>query len=200
MSGPYVKSSWICCLIAASLLGASLLAGPPAGAAERGKQRAADELINVFLSPGPAQWLAGPIAGLATDEQIDAYLAITDDDVAERFIDEFWSSRRPIEGMPGLTARQQFEHLADEADLRYGEETFPGRRTDRGTIFILYGPPDEVDYKPARRAKHGEVEVWLYVRERIGLDGKAPKRAYHFIQVDDLTRFAEGAELPRLLP
>ncbi len=200
MSGPYVKSSWICWLIAASLLAASLLVGPAAGAAERGKRRSADELINVFLSPGKAQWLIGPIAHLASDEQIDAFLEITDDESAERFIGEFWSDRRPLEGAPGLTARQQFEHLAEEADLRYGEATFPGRRTDRGTIFILYGPPDEVDYKPARRARNGEVEIWLYERARIGLDGKAPKRAYHFIEQDDLTRFATGAEKPKLLP
>lgn len=190
-----MKSSWIYWLTAASLL-----AGSPAGAAERGKRRSADELINVFLAPGNAQWLVGPIARLAGDDEIDAYLAITDDEVAERFIAEFWSRRKPVAGAPGLTARQQFEHLAKEADRRYSEATFSGRRTDRGTIFILYGPPDEVDYKPARRARYGEVEIWLYERARVGLDGRAPKRAYHFIQRDDLTRFAEGPEMPRLLP
>ena len=134
MSGPSVKSSWICCLIAASLLAAS-----GAGAAERGKRRSADELLNVFLSPGYAQWLVGPIYQLLSEEEVGAYLEITDDEVAERFIDEFWSRRKPIEGAPGLTARQQFEHLAEEADRRFGEQTYPGRRTDRGTTFILYG-------------------------------------------------------------
>jgi len=195
MSGPSVKSSWICWLIAASLL-----AAPGAGAAERGKRRSVDELLNVFLSPGYAQWLVGPIYQLLSEEEVDAYLEITDDAAADRFIAEFWSRRKPIEGAPGLTARQQFEHLAAEADRRFGEETYPGRRTDRGTIFILYGPPDEVDYKPARRVRFGEVEIWLYKRARIGLDGRAPKRAYNFIQEDDLTRFATGSEMPKLLP
>ncbi|MFQ5349116.1 MAG: GWxTD domain-containing protein [Thermoanaerobaculia bacterium] len=190
-----MKSSWICWLIAASLL-----AGAPAGAAERGKRRSADELINVFLSPGKAQWLVGPIARLATDEEIDAFLEIADEQEAERFIDEFWSRRRPIGGVPGRTARQQFEALAEEADRLYGEATFPGRRTDRGTIFILYGPPEKIEYKPARRKKLGEVEVWLYDTEKVGLHGKKPKRAYNFIQEDDLTRFAISSELPKLLP
>jgi len=190
-----VKSSWICWLIAASLL-----AGPAASAAERGKRRSADELLNVFLSPGKAQWLVGPIARLASDEEIDAFLEITDEAVAERFIGEFWARRKPIEGAPGLTARRQFEDAAEEADRRFGEATYPGRRTDRGTIFILYGPPDEVDYKPARRQRLGLVETWLYEGAKIGMDGKAPKRAYHFIQRDDLTRFALGPELPKLLP
>lgn len=195
MRGRYVKSSWICWLIAASLL-----AAPGAPAAERDKQYSVDQLLNVFLSPGNAQWLVGPIARLATTEQIEAFLEIVDDEEAERFIAEFWSRRQPIEGVPGLSARQQFEHLSEEADRLYGEETSAGRRTDRGTIFILYGPPDEVDYKPARKARLGEVEVWLYESGKTGLDGKAPKRSYHFIQQDDLTRFATGTELPKLLP
>ena len=194
-----MKSSWTCWLIAASLLAGA--AGEVAGA-QRGKRkpRSADELINVFLSPGKAQWLVGPIARLVSEEQIEAYLEITDDAAAERFIGAFWAERRPLEGMPGLTARQQFEHLAEEADRRFGEETFPGRRTDRGTIFILYGPPDEVEYEPARKARQGEIEAWYYERPRIGLDGLAPKRAYYFIQEGDLTRFARGSELPKLLP
>lgn len=190
-----MKSSWICWVIAASLLAA------PLGAAKgRGKPRPADELLNVFLSPGYAQWLVGPVARLATEEQIGAFLALTDDAAAERFIDEFWARRKPLEGIPGMTARRQFEHLAEEADRRFGEETYPGRRTDRGTIFILYGPPDEVDYEESRRRGVGLVEIWRYERPRIGLDGEAPKKAYHFIQDGDLTRFAEGAELPRVLP
>ena len=190
-----MKSSWICWLIAASLLAA------PLGAARgRGKPRPADELLNVFLSPGYAQWLVGPVARLASEEEIAAFLAITGDAAAERFIGEFWSRREPLEGVPGMTARRQFEHLAEEADRRFGEDTYPGRRTDRGTIFILYGPPDEVDYEDSQRRRLGLVEIWRYERPRLGLDRQAPKNAYYFIQDGDLTRFAEGSELPRVLP
>ena len=193
-----MKSSWICWLIAASLL----LGAAAGSAAERDRRKAPtpDELINIYLSPSRAQWLVGPIARLASDEEVAAFLAITDDAAAERFIAEFWSTRRPLEGVPGLTARRQFEHLAEEADRLYGEETYPGRRTDRGTIFILYGPPDEVDYQPARKAKYGEIEVWRYAKGRVGLDGQAPQRSYHFIQDGDLTRFAKSLEMPKLLP
>ena len=192
-----MKSSWTCCLIAASLLAAL-----PVGAEERGKRapRPADELINVFLSPGKAQWMVGPIAALASEGEIETFLAITDEVAAESFIAEFWSRRKPIEGAPGLTARRQFEYLAEEADRRFGEATYPGRRTDRGTIFILYGPPDEIDYEPARQANRGEIEIWRYERPRIGLDGEAPKPTYNFIEDGDITRFARGAELPKLIP
>ena len=106
----------------------------------------------------------------------------------------------PTAGAPGLTARQQFEHLAEEADRRFGEATYAGRRTDRGTIFILYGPPDDVEYEEARKKRMGLLEVWTYREDKLGLGGEAPKRAYYFIKEGDLTRFALGSELPRLLP
>ena len=73
---PPVKSSWICWLIAVSLL-----AGLPSAAAERDKRRSPGELVNVFLAPGNAQWLVGPIALMASEEEIETYLAITDDEI-----------------------------------------------------------------------------------------------------------------------
>ena len=188
------------------LVAFGLLVGLPADAAERRKARPPGELVNVFVSPGNAQWLVGPIALMASDEEVDAYLEITDDEAAERFIDSFWSRRKPIGDTPGLTARQQFEHLAEEADRLYGEETLRGRHTDRGTIFILYGPPDEVDHKPVQRRRvgryrsppvssgQGMVERWIYNDDKVGLDGRAPKRTYRFIRRNDLTRFANGSE------
>jgi GWxTD domain-containing protein len=171
----------------------------PAPASERRKPLTADDLINVFLAPRHAQWLVGPIAHLATAEEIETFLALTDDAEAERFIDEFWARRRPASGLTGMTARQQYEHLAEEADRRFTEAAFPGRRTDRGTIFILYGPPAEIDYQQARRARDGELEIWRYGPEEVrGLDGTSPRHAYVFIKTDDLTRFARLSELPRL--
>ena len=184
------------------MIAACLVAGP----AEGGRWRSAGELINIFLAPGNAQWLVGPIALMASDEEVDAYLEITSDEAAERFIDSFWSRRGPLEDSPGLTARQQFEQLAEEADRLYSEQTLRGRHTDRGTIFILYGPPDRVDHKPVRRPRVGRfrsppvgsgkgvVERWLYDGDRVGLDGRQPKRAYRFIRRNDLTRFADGSE------
>jgi GWxTD domain-containing protein len=186
----------------------SLLAGLPSAAAGRDKRLSSDELVNVFLAPGNAQWLVGPIARLASEEEVEAYLAITDDEIAERFIDDFWARREPVPATPGLTARQQFEQLAEDADLLFSEATRPGRRTDRGTIFILYGPADEVDHTPVRPAQsgryrappmssgYGQVERWRYLKKKVGLDGRSPKPVYHFIRDSDRTRFAPSSQLP----
>ena len=57
-----------------------------------------------------------------------------------------------------------------------------------------------MDYEDSQRRRLGLVEIWRYERPRLGLDRQAPKNAYYFIQDGDLTRFAEGSELPRVLP
>ncbi len=190
-----MRSFWICCVAA------SLLAGGPAAGGQRRAEHSRDELINVFVSPRYAQWLVGPVARLASTEEIESFLAIVDDDEAERFIDEFWAQRPPVPGVPGLTSRQQFEQRAEEADRMFTEAAFPGRRSDRGTIHVLYGPPDDIEYKEARRARDGLVEVWYYHSDHSpGLDGETPARSYHFVKDADLTRFARPSEMPRLIP
>lgn len=194
-----MKSSRIRCLVAAGLL-VSLTSV----AAERDEQRSRGDLVNVFLAPGNAQWLVGPIARMASEDEIAAYLAITEDEAAERFIDGFWARREPAEAESGPTARQLFEERAEEADRLYTEAMVPGRRTDRGTIFILYGPPDEVKFKPAKpkrggryrsrpmSSRYGQVEHWIYAEGQVGLHGRPPRRAYRFVRVGDLTRFIDS--------
>ncbi len=187
-----MKSFWTCC-VAASLLLAS-----PAAMAAKGKPRKPDELINVLLSPGYAQWLVGPIHRIASQEEVEAYLAIPDDDQARRFIDEFWSRRPGTTGIPGLSLRQLFLDRAEEADKRFTEAAYPGRRTDRGAIHVIYGEPREVRYERPRRQREAPIEVWVYDQETtVGIDGSRPERAYHFQKRGDLTSFARPSSLPR---
>ncbi len=174
------------------------MATAPTAAAERKKPRSADELMNVLLSPRYAQWLVGPIARLASDEEIEAYLALAADEEAERFIDDFWARRPSATGIPGLTVRDIFRRRSQEADKQFSEAAYPGRRTDRGTIFILYGAPEKVSWQPARRQREALVEIWEYdPADAVGLDGSRPERRYYFQRRGDLTVFAPPASIPR---
>lgn len=143
------------------------------------------ELTNPLLGPAYAQWLVGAIAHMATEQERQSYLRLRNDQAAQAFIDAFWQRHQ------GLIA--PYEHRAEEADRRFTEAAYPGRRTDRGTIFILYGEPDSIEYEEFRAIEEPTVERWRYDKDRpVGLDDERPKRQYRFAKSGDLTRFFKG--------
>ena len=66
---------------------------------------------------------------------------------SEQFIEIFWQKRNPEPDSPNNTARE--EHYRR---LAYADEHFAsgvaGRKTDRGRIYIIWGPPDEIESHP----------------------------------------------------
>lgn len=188
-------------LLAAVLIGcvcASVLAPQAAEAAGRGKRAEGvtflDDLdvvrlVNLRLSPRYSNWLVGPIAHMASDEEEQTFLALAEDAEAERFIDEFWQRRKPYPDRPDNPLRNQFEVRAGVADRLYTEGTHLGSHTARGTIFVIYGGPGRTDYEIARDPRDPPVEVWFYGKDVTGLDGSRPAARYRFIKRDDVTTF-----------
>lgn len=176
------------------ILAAALLAGC-AGAPTPDRT----DLTNPFLGPEYSGWLIGPIARLATPEEIRAFQAIATDEQAQAFVEAFWAKRTGAADQFGNTVRQVFDKRAAEADRAFTESGYSGRRTDRGAIFILYGPPKKVDYEVSPTPGENPVEVWMYDETSPpGLDGKKPG-LYRFIKRGDLTvTYSPGRPDPRL--
>ena len=148
------------------------------------------EAINPFLGPGYSQWLVGPIARIATAEEMDAYLALRDDAAAAAYIEAFWERRDPAPARPDNPLRKSFEERAAEADRRYTESGYSGRRTDRGTIYILFGEPEKTDYEISPHPDDPPIEVWFYPSDaEPGLSGERPAQTYRFIKRRDVTTF-----------
>ncbi len=84
-----------------------------------------------------------------------------------RFLTQFWQFRDPTPATPRNEAREAFYAKIEYANRTYGEKSgrsaLPGWRTDRGRIYIKYGPPSEL--LDRRVASHGPpYEVWRYTR------------------------------------
>jgi len=180
--------AWILVLAALALLQAAVT--PPASA---GRPKQDDlELINPLLGPEYSQWLVGPIAWMADKKEIEQYLALTSDEQAQSFIDEFWRRRNPYPDRPDNALRRDFDKRIADAESDYREGGLPGYRTDRGTVFVLYGKPSEVDYEVAPDPLDPLIEVWRYEKDaEKGLDGEKPDRFYRFIKRGEVTRFYE---------
>ena len=146
------------------------------------------ELTNIHVSPAYSQWLVGPIARLASASELESYLALRDDQAAAAFIEEFWKRRDPYPERPGNPVAELFERRAVEADRAYSEAGYLGRRTDRGTIHVLYGAPEATEYEANPDPEGSPVEVWQYeAGHSEGLDGRRPYAAYRFVKDRDLT-------------
>lgn len=186
--------------LAACLLLTAAVAACASGAAKP-RATSAELLTNPELSPEYSQWLVGPAAELATPEEVDRYLALADDAAAAAFVEEFWARRNPYPERPDNPLREKFEERAAEADRLFSESGYLGRRTARGTVFILHGPPEEVDYQVAEHALDPPVTLWRYAEGAPpGLDGKPPDRLYRFIRRGDITEFYVPRRGPSLDP
>lgn len=173
---------------------AALLAAGCGSAASRNPV----DLTNPFLGPEYTGWLIGPIARLATSQEIDAFLAIQSDEQAGDFVEAFWAKRDSNGERPGNPLREAFENRAAHADKSFSEAGIQGRRTDRGAIFIIYGVPSKVDHEVPPVPGASSLEVWIYEASApVGLDGRRPSGAYRFIRRGDQTvLYHPGLERP----
>jgi GWxTD domain-containing protein len=93
------------------------------------------------------KWLNEDVAYIITDEERAAFKRLQTDDEREQFIENFWLRRDPTPD----TEENEFkeEHYRR---IQYANDNFasgiPGWKTDRGRIYIVFGPPDERDEHP----------------------------------------------------
>lgn len=176
-------------LLAIVFVAAAACGSAPASRVSSGPE----SLTNGLLGPAYSQWLVGAIARMATRAEIDAYLALSDDFAAADAIEAFWRARDDDPEAPGNALRARYEDRAAEADRQFSEAAYLGRRTARGLVFTLYGPPTEIKYEVAPQGGPG-IEVWTYGPEvGPGLDGSKAPAFYRFRRVGEITTFYRPA-------
>ena len=110
---------------------------------EKQKKRNEDKLRKELETPY-RKWLNEDVAYIITPEERDAFKRLQTDEEREQFIEQFWLRRDPTPD----TVENEFkeEHYRR---IAYANERFasgiPGWKTDRGRIYITYGPPDEIE-------------------------------------------------------
>ena len=111
---------------------------------ERRRQKA----IQKEMESPYKQWINGPIGYLITPEERAAFRKLTTDDERDQFIEEFWRRRNPSPGSPENGFKEEVYRRIAYANEHFSSGV-PGWRTDRGHIYIMYGPPDEKTTHPS---------------------------------------------------
>jgi GWxTD domain-containing protein len=104
--------------------------------------------LNVELSKTYKKWLNEDVVWIITDEERAAFKQLSNDEERDNFIEAFWQRRDPTPDTEENEYKE--EHYRR---IAYANEHFaagiPGWKTDRGRIYIMYGPPDENDSHPS---------------------------------------------------
>jgi GWxTD domain-containing protein len=107
-------------------------------------------------------WLNQDVAYIITNEERAAFKSLQSDPEREHFIEQFWLRRDPTPGTPENEFKEEhYRRIAYTND--HFAAAIPGWKTDRGRIYITYGPPDEKESHPSGSATQPyPYEQWLY--------------------------------------
>src|ERR687889_13834 len=93
------------------------------------------------------KWIDEDVAYIITDDEKRAWKKLRTDEEREQFIEAFWRRRDPD---PDTEANEYLEEHYER--VAYANQHFasgiPGWKTDRGRIYIMYGPPHEKETHP----------------------------------------------------
>ena len=98
-------------------------------------------------APGEA-WAEGPVKALLTPEERRQWTGLSDAVARSEFVTKFWGARDPKPETPENEFREEFEKRVAFADKYFAQDETRGSLTDRGTVFILLGPPTYAGRKP----------------------------------------------------
>src|SRR5216684_4110469 len=90
------------------------------------------------------QWLNEDVVYIISPEERQAFLQLDTNEEREQFIEQFWLRRSSNPDLPDNDFKE--EHYRR---IAYANEHFasgiPGWKTDRGRMYIMWGPPDEIN-------------------------------------------------------
>ncbi len=110
---------------------------------EKQKKKKEAQLKRELESPY-RKWLNEDVAYIITDEERAAFKRLQTDEEREQFIENFWLRRDPTPDTVENEFKEEHYRRIAYANEHYASG-IPGWKTDRGRIYIVYGPPDEIE-------------------------------------------------------
>ncbi|MBI3472854.1 MAG: GWxTD domain-containing protein [Candidatus Solibacter usitatus] len=109
------------------------------------------------------KWLNEDVVYIVTDEERAAFQKLTTDKERQKFIEQFWLRRDPTPGTPENESKEEhYRRIAYAIQHFRTPSGLPGWRTDRGHMYITYGPPDELESHPRGAQRSYPTETWMY--------------------------------------
>jgi len=162
-NGPWTPLFSTVILIITAAVALTAWQSEPAQQRSAAAQRKTDRAETSPYASPYAAWLNVDVVYIIGDEERAAFQKLTTDEERNQFIEQFWLRRGPTPDTVEKFKEKHYRRLA------YANEHFrtasgrPGWQTDRGHMYIVYGPPDELESQPSAGAQTSyPFEVWKY--------------------------------------
>ena len=93
-------------------------------------------------------WLNEEVPYIISDDERKAFMSLANDEEREAFIENFWQRRNPDPDSEENSFREEHYRRIQYANDHYAAGK-PGWKTDRGRIYIMWGPADSIDSHPS---------------------------------------------------
>jgi len=120
-------------------LGACLLLLTAVASAQQRQPRYEEEAEDYF-----SKWLKEDVVYIISEEERAVFELLSTPEEKERFIEQFWFRRDPDPTTPINEFKEEHYRRIAYANERF-TSGYPGWKTDRGRIYILHGPPDQIE-------------------------------------------------------
>ena len=118
------------------------------------------------LPPRYQKWLGEEVIYIITPREKETYLLFKSDRERDIFIEAFWKQRDPTPGTAENEFKtEHFRRIAYANKFFSRETTRPGWMTDRGRIYIILGPPVDIDRFESTLITYPS-EVWFYTGKK----------------------------------
>ncbi|MEN6311698.1 MAG: GWxTD domain-containing protein [Acidobacteriota bacterium] len=108
------------------------------------------------------KWIDDDVAVIATSVEREVFLKLQTDRERDLFIEAFWKQRDPTPDSPENEYKTEYYRRLEYVDRYFGRDApRPGRKTDRGRIYLILGEPREIQRFEAEAAIY-DAEVWFY--------------------------------------
>src|ERR1051326_7246322 len=94
------------------------------------------------------KWLDEDVSYIITDEERKAFKQLSNDEERDQFIEAFWQRRDPTPDSEENEFKEEHYRRIEYANEHFAAG-IPGWKSDRGRIYITYGPPDEIESHPS---------------------------------------------------
>jgi GWxTD domain-containing protein len=93
------------------------------------------------------EWLNEDVIYIIAPDERTAFLQLDTNEEREQFIEQFWLRRSSNPDLPDNDFKEEHYRRIAYTNEHYASG-IPGWKTDRGRIYIIWGPADEVDSHP----------------------------------------------------